>query len=88
VSGQAFRTIAEFSVIILKKGIVVRGKAIPAWGAELLCCTVPLYAGGDGGASIPLLGVLLEAGTETAFHFTTQEAPIKIGIDPHMPLIA
>jgi aminopeptidase N len=34
-----------------------------------------------------LLGVVIAAGPETAFHFTTQAAPSKIVIDPHMTLL-
>ena len=47
---------------------------------------VPLYAGGAG-AHPTLLGIVIAAGPETAFHFTTQAAPSKIVIDPHMTLL-
>jgi hypothetical protein len=46
---------------------------------------VPLYANGGGHAT--LLGTVVAAGPETSFHFTTQTAPSKISIDPHMSLL-
>jgi hypothetical protein len=47
---------------------------------------VPLYA--NTGAGHPVqLGVVVVAGPETTFHFTTQAVPTKILIDPSMTLL-
>jgi hypothetical protein len=45
-----------------------------------------LYASMGGGHPVPL-GVVVAAGPETSFHFTTQDAPHKIVIDPQMTLL-
>jgi hypothetical protein len=75
----------EFSVHHSEKGFVVRGKLFQHGVARSFVAPVPLYASGAGKPS--LLGVVVAAGPETAFHFTTQTAPNKILIDPHMTLL-
>jgi len=46
---------------------------------------VPLYA--NAGGHPTELGVVIAAGPETGFQFTTQAAPGKISIDPRMTLL-
>ena len=76
----------EFSVHHSEKGFVVRGKLLQRGVPHSFVAPVPLYANGPGGHST-LLGVVIAAGAETAFHFTTQTAPAKIVVDPHMTLL-
>src|SRR6266849_6614530 len=76
----------EFSVHHSEKGVVVRGKLFQHGVPRSFVAPVPLYASGAGGRPTPL-GVVIAAGAETAFHFTTQSAPGKIIIDPHMTLL-
>jgi hypothetical protein len=75
----------EFSVHHSEKGFVVRGKLFQHGVARSFVAPVPLYTSGAGKPS--LLGVVVAAGPETAFHFTTQTAPNKILIDPHMTIL-
>ena len=69
-----------------REGIVVRGKLFQRGVPRSFVAPVPLYAGGAG-AHPTLLGVVIAAGPETAFYFTTPAAPSKIVIDPHMTLL-
>jgi hypothetical protein len=77
---------AEFSVHKGEKGFVVRGKLFQHGVPRSFIAPVPLYASGAGGHPTPL-GVVIAAGPETTFHFTTQSEPNKILIDPHMTLL-
>jgi hypothetical protein len=76
----------EFSVHHSEKGFVVRGKLFQSGVPRSFIAPVPLYANVSGG-HLTQLGVVIAAGPETAFHFTTQAAPNKITIDPRMTLL-
>src|SRR5712675_2026111 len=76
----------EFSVHRSEKGVVVRGKLFQRGVPRSFVAPVPLYASGAGTRPTPL-GIVIAAGPETAFHFTTESAPAKIIIDPHMTLL-
>ena len=76
----------EFSVHHSEKGFVVRGKLFQSGVPRSFIAPVPLYANAAGGHPTQL-GIVLAAGPETAFHFSTQLAPSKISIDPHMTLL-
>jgi hypothetical protein len=69
-----------------EKGVVVRGKLFQHGVPRSFVAPVPLYASGLVGRPT-LLGTVIAAGPETVFHFTTQAAPSKIVIDPHMTLL-
>jgi Peptidase family M1 domain len=76
----------EFSVHHSEKGFVVRGKLFQNGVSRSFIAPVPLYANTGAGHPVPL-GVVVAAGPETTFHFTTQTAPNKILIDPRMTLL-
>jgi hypothetical protein len=76
----------EFSVHAGEKGYVVRGKLYQDDVPRSFIAPVPLYAGSSA-AHATFLGVVVAAGPETSFHFTTQIAPRKILIDPQMTLL-
>ena len=76
----------EFSVHHSEKGFVVRGKLFQSGVPRSFIAPVPLYANVSGGHPTQL-GVVIAAGPETTFHFTTQAAPNKITIDPRMTLL-
>jgi hypothetical protein len=76
----------EFSVHHGEKGYLVRGKLFQDGVPRSFLAPVPLYAGSGVGRTAPL-GVVVAAGPETAFHFTTQNPPHKIVIDPQMTLL-
>jgi aminopeptidase N len=76
----------EFSVHRSEKGVVVRGKLFQQGVPRSFVAPVPLYASGVGTRPTPL-GIVIAAGPETAFHFTTESVPAKIIIDPHMTLL-
>jgi Peptidase family M1 domain len=76
----------EFSVHHSEQGFVVRGKLIQRGVPRSFVAPVPLYVNAAGGHPAPL-GVVIAAGPETAFHFTTQTAPSKVLVDPHMTLL-
>ena len=75
----------EFSVHHSEKGFLVRGKLFQSGVPRSFIAPVPLYANAGGHATE--LGVVIAAGHETAFQFTTQAAPNKITIDPRMTLL-
>jgi len=76
----------EFSVHPSEKGFVVRGKLFQSGVPRSFIAPVPLYASAVG-RHPTLLGIVIAAGPETTFHFTTPIAPGKISIDPHMTLL-
>jgi hypothetical protein len=76
----------EFSVHHSEKGFVVRGKLFQSGVPRSFIAPVPLYANAGGGHPTQL-GVVIAAGPETTFHFTTQAEPNKITIDPRMTLL-
>jgi hypothetical protein len=76
----------EFSLHHSDKGFAVRGKLFQSGVPRSFIAPVPLYAS-IGGGHPTQLGVVIAAGPETAFHFTTQVAPNKILIDPRMTLL-
>jgi aminopeptidase N len=76
----------EFSVHHSEKGFVVRGKLFQSGVPRSFIAPVPLYAN-TGAGHLVQLGVVVAAGPETTFHFTTQTAPNKILIDPRMTLL-
>jgi hypothetical protein len=75
----------EFSVHRSEKGFLVRGKLFQRSVPRSFVAPVPLYANSAGHSA--QLGVVITAGPETAFHFTTPTAPTKIAIDPRMTLL-
>lgn len=75
----------EFSTHHSDKGFEVRGKLMQSGVPRSFIAPVPLYAN-LGGHSVQL-GVVIAAGPETIFHFTTQAAPGKIIVDPRMTLL-
>ncbi len=76
----------EFSVHPSEKGYVVRGKLYQDGVPRSFLAPVPLYASAGSGHPT-LLGVVVAAGEETSFHFSTPAAPHKIVIDPQMTLL-
>ncbi len=76
----------EFSVHHSEKGFVVRGKLFQTGVPRSFIAPVPLYANAAGGHPAQL-GIVIAAGPETTFHFTTQTAPSRISIDPRMTLL-
>jgi hypothetical protein len=76
----------EFSVHHGEKGYLVRGKLFQDGVPRSFLAPVPLYANTGVGHATPL-GVVVAAGPETSFHFTTQNLPRKILIDPQMTLL-
>jgi hypothetical protein len=75
----------DFSVHHSDKGFVVRGKLMQTGVPRSFIAPVPLYAN-VGGHSVEL-GVVVAAGPETKFQFTTPAALGKIIIDPRMTLL-
>jgi hypothetical protein len=75
----------EFSVHSSEKGFLVRGKLFQRGVPRSFVAPVPLYANSPGHSA--QLGVVITAGPETAFHFTTPTAPTKVTIDPRMTLL-
>jgi hypothetical protein len=75
----------EFSVHRSEKGVVVRGKLFQSGVPRSFIAPVPLYVNAGGHST--QLGVVIAAGPETSFQFTTQAAPGKITIDPRMTLL-
>jgi len=75
----------EFSVHHSEKGFLVRGKLFQSGVSRSFIAPVPLYA--NAGGHPTELGVVIAAGPETGFQFTTQAAPGKISIDPRMTLL-
>jgi hypothetical protein len=75
----------EFSVHRSDKGFSVRGKLFQRGVPRSFIAPVPLYASTAGHST--QLGVVIAAGPETTFHFTTPTAPSKITIDPRMTLL-
>jgi hypothetical protein len=76
----------EFSVHHSEKGVLVRGKLFQSGVPRSFIAPVPLYASAGGHSA--QLGVVVAAGPETSFQFTTQAAPSKITIDPRMTLLS
>jgi len=76
----------EFSVRHSEKGFMVHGKLFQRGVPRSFIAPVPLYAN-TGGGHPTQLGVVVAAGPETTFHFTTQTALSKITIDPRMTLL-
>jgi aminopeptidase N len=76
----------EFSVHNTEKGFLVRGKLYQENVPRSFVAPVPLYTGTSPAHAAPL-GVVVAAGPETSFHFTTKLEPHKILIDPQMTLL-
>jgi hypothetical protein len=76
----------EFTVHSSENGYLVRGKLYQDDAPRSFIAPVPLYAGTNS-AHASLLGVVIAAGPETSFHFTTRTEPHKILIDPQMTLL-
>ncbi len=76
----------EFTVHGTEKGYLVRGKLYQENVPHSFVAPVPLYSGANS-AHASLLGVVVAAGPETSFHFTTQTEPRKILIDPQTTLL-
>jgi hypothetical protein len=76
----------EYSVHNSDKGYVVRGKLYQDNVSRSFLAPVPLYTGPNTGHAT-FLGVVVAAGPETSFHFTTQTEPHKVLIDPQMTLL-
>ena len=76
----------EFSARNGEKGFVVRGKLFQTAVPHSFIAPVPLYAN-TGAGHLAELGIVVAAGSETNFHFTTQTAPRKIVVDPRMTLL-
>jgi Peptidase family M1 domain len=76
----------EYSVHNSDKGYVVRGKLYQENVPHSFLAPVPLYTGANSGHAL-FLGVVVAAGPETSFHFTTQTEPHKVLIDPQMTLL-
>ena len=75
----------EFSVHHSEKGFLVSGKLFQSGVPRSFIASVPLYA--SAGVHPTELGVVIAAGPETGFRFTTTAAPAKISIDPRMTLL-
>jgi hypothetical protein len=76
----------EYTTHSSGKGYVVRGKVYQDNVPRSFLAPVPLYTGANAGHA-SFLGVVVAAGPETSFHFTTQSEPHKILIDPQMTLL-
>jgi hypothetical protein len=76
----------EFTAHQSEKGFVVRGKIFQTGVPHSFIASVPLYISGGSGHNI-LLGTVVAAGEETAFHFVAPTQPHKIIIDPQMTLL-
>jgi Peptidase family M1 domain len=75
----------EFSAHHSEKGFQVRGKLFQSGVPRSFIAPVPLYANAGGHST--QMGVVIAAGPETSFQFTTLVEPTKIAIDPHMTLL-
>jgi Peptidase family M1 domain len=75
----------EFSVRHSEKGFLVSGKLFQSGVPRSFIAPVPLYASVGGHPTE--LGVVIAAGPETGFRFTTPAAPAKISVDPRMTLL-
>jgi hypothetical protein len=76
----------EFSAHQTDSGYTVRGKLFQTEVPNSFIARVPIYAAGPGNHST-LLGTVVAAGPETAFHFNTTTAPHKLQIDPQLTLL-
>jgi len=76
----------EFTAHQSEKGFLVRGKIFQTGVPHSFIASVPLYISGGSGHNI-LLGTVVAAGEETAFHFVAPTQPHKIIIDPQMTLL-
>ena len=76
----------EYTTHSSGKGYLVRGKVYQDNVPRSFLAPVPLYTGANAGHA-SFLGVVVAAGPETSFHFTTQSEPHKILIDPQMTLL-
>jgi Peptidase family M1 domain len=76
----------EYSVHPSDQGYVVRGKLYQENVPRSFLAPVPLYTGANP-ARAAFLGVVVAAGPETSFHFTTRTEPHKILVDPQMTLL-
>jgi hypothetical protein len=76
----------EYTAHSSGKGYVVRGKLYQDNVPRSFLAPVPLYTGANSGHA-SFLGVVVAAGPETSFHFTTETEPHKILIDPQMTLL-
>jgi hypothetical protein len=75
----------EFTARHTEKGYLVRGKLFQTRVPRSFVAGVPLYASGAG--HNVLLGLVVAAGPETSFHFTTSALPLKIVVDPQSTLL-
>jgi Peptidase family M1 domain len=76
----------EYNVHPSDQGFVVRGKLYQENVPRSFLAPVPLYTGANP-AHAAFLGVVVAAGPETSFHFTTRTEPHKILVDPQMTLL-
>ncbi len=76
----------EYSVHNSGKDFLVRGKLYQDDVPRSFIAPVPLYSGTNA-SHATFLGVVVAAGPETSFHFTTTVEPHKILIDPQMTLL-
>jgi hypothetical protein len=76
----------EYNVHPSDKGYVVRGKLYQDNVPRSFLAPVPLYTGANP-AHAAFLGVVVAAGPETSFHFTTLTEPHKVLVDPQMTLL-
>jgi peptidase M1-like protein len=75
----------EFSSHRAENGYTIRGKLFQTGVPRSFIASVPLYASGPAGRAF--LGNVLAVGPEASFHFTVQNSPHKIVIDPQMTLL-
>ncbi len=73
----------EFSSRQADSGYAIRGKLFQTGVPDSFIVRVPLYAAGSAGHSV-LLGTVVAAGPETAFHFNSATPVRKLLIDPQM----
>jgi hypothetical protein len=76
----------EYNVHPSDQGFVVRGKLYQENVPRSFLAPVPLYTGANP-AHAAFLGVVVAAGAETSFHFTTRTEPHRILVDPQMTLL-
>ena len=76
----------EYNVQHTEKGYVVKGKLYQTRVPPSFIAPVPVYASIGSGSST-LLGIVVAAGEETSFRFTTQKPPRKLLIDPQMTVL-
>jgi hypothetical protein len=75
----------EFTAHHTEKGYLIRGRLFQTGVPRSFIASVPLYSGGAGHGA--LLGTVVAAGPETAFHFVVPVPPHKIVVDPRMTLL-